>query len=227
MPPRLSRKKAAAKEKKSKTSLGVKVASPKLSQSGPRHKRPAPKKEVAGKLKATSQGLQERSTQLDEQHAKLLRLLRKNEQQREQLTLTLLQQEDLANTTNKGKPGKRSKGDSGKGKVRTCVCGEYARGGVTCICIVYSAARAFPILDFYLRRFTFNTHFALQDINKFRSILDAPDELWSKILLQLPAKALVVLSMVARGSKNIVDNAAPSLGLWWEISSAIICAHVL
>jgi len=53
-------------------------------------------------------------------------------------------------------------------------------------------------------------------------------ELWSKILLQLPAKALVVLSMVAHASKNIVDNAAPSLGLWWEISSAaIICAHVL
>jgi hypothetical protein len=68
----------------------------------------------------------------------------------------------------------------------------------------------------------------LQDINKFWSILDAPDELWSKILLQLPAKALVVLSMVAHASKNIVDNAAPSLGLWWEISSAaIICAHVL
>ena len=54
----------------------------------------ASKKKRAVICKPPSKGMQERVTKLDEQHAKLLRLLHKNEQQREKLTLQLLQDED-------------------------------------------------------------------------------------------------------------------------------------
>ena len=48
-----------------------------------------------------------------------------------------------------------------------------------------------------------------------RSLLDFPDDVWlSSMLSRLTAKSLILLSMVARRGKQLVDNAPAQLSIW-------------